>query len=222
MTGLDDLDRNRNGRWPAAPTGAEFGEAELESVSRPAQRRADLERQIGEVDFWDRLGVTVLHGRSGRKGPWPKAWPSLSAEDACAQARSAASKRPVNLAVRLGLTTHGLFLAHLDFDGKCSCGCDLSDHEGGTDSCRSRRKKHPPFSCPAFSGVPPEIGLKAAMAILPPNVCVIETGRGFRVLFFSVSEIPETKLPEFGAEVAATCRKHPPGSPRRGRTKIRR
>jgi len=81
---------------------------------------------------------------------------------------------------------------------------DHTDHEFSVGPCRSQtcREKND-CACSAYPGVHPDIGLAKALAVLPADVCIIKTGRGYHVLFFSVCEIPESVLPEFGAEVAA-------------------
>lgn len=44
------------------------------------------------------------------------------------------------------------------------------------------------------------------LPLLPTDVVIIKTGRGFRVLFLSVRPIPESLLPELGADVVVTAR----------------
>lgn len=118
--------------------------------------------------------------------------------------REAVRRGRRNLAVRLGETADGRYLAHLDLDGKCPCGSDRADHEDGHGACRSEQcRKKNDCVCIAYSGIAPDVGLAAARAVLPDDVCVIKTGRGYHMLFFSVRAIADSVLPALGAEVAA-------------------
>jgi Bifunctional DNA primase/polymerase, N-terminal len=169
----------------------------------PVGQQVLREAQLREVDRWARLGVAVVPGIFGRKGPWPDDWPRLSHEDTWRLARSAIQRGPVNLAVRLGETGDGHYLGHLDLDGKCPCGSDLADHESGgrclSDKCRSKNA----CACSEYHGVAPDLARARLLSRLPAGVVDVKTGRGYRLLFLVPAPLIESVLPEFGAEVSA-------------------
>lgn len=143
-----------------------------------------------EVEYWRRMGVAVVAGQHGHKDSWPKGWPRVPHADACAATAASVARGPRNLAIRLGETTKSRYLAHLDFDGKCPCGSDLDDHVDGSGPCVSSRcREANQCSCVAYAGIRPEIGLAMAVRILPDNIGIVRTGRGFHVIIFSVREI---------------------------------
>ena len=161
------------------------------------------DRQVDEVERWAKLGAAVVHGVYGQKGPWPDNWPRLAHRETWDASRQAVKRGPSNLAVRLGETADGHHLAHVDLDGKCPCGSDLADHDDEgrclSEKCRTTNG----CTCLTYQGVAPDVGLAKLLALLPEDVCVIKTGRGYRVLFFTSGPIAESVLPEFGADVAA-------------------
>ena len=166
----------------------------------PAARSTSHNGPREAIEYWSRLGVAVLPGPRGEKGPWPHGWPSLPAREAWELA-SAAAWRPINLAVRLGATDDGTrVLAHLDLDGKCPCGSDLADHEsaeGGLGRCRSAKCQERGCGCERYEGVPPDDGLARLLGRLPEQPLIIRTGRGHRLLFWSAREYRAGTLPEF-------------------------
>lgn len=182
----------------------------MEGIRTPETRHAPAVRPpssacaaLEEIERWRRLGVAVVHGGYGRKGPWPNDWPRLTHHDTWDAATRAATQGSCNLAVRLGESIDGRLLAHIDLDGKCPCGGDHADHDHGSGACRSQKCLAKGCGCAAYAGVPPDDGLAALLALLPADVAVIETGRGYRILFWNAGPIAESVLPEYGAEVAA-------------------
>ncbi len=70
--------------------------------------RHGVDRWQREVERWARLGVAVVHGTYGRKGPWPDDWPRLAHQETWNVARQATKRGRSNLAVRLGETVDGI------------------------------------------------------------------------------------------------------------------
>lgn len=164
---------------------------------------------LNEIDYWSRLGVPVLPGVAGEKGAWPKGWPTIPAEETWKRARAVAM-RPMNLAVRLGATADGTrFLAHIDLDGKCPCGGDLSDHQthgGRLGACRGERCMRRGCACELYAGVAPKQALARLLELLPDTPLLIKTRRGYHAYFWSPREYAASVLPQLGADVAATSR----------------
>lgn len=161
---------------------------------------------LDEIEYWSRLGVPVLPGALGQKGAWPKGWPDVPAAETWALSRLSAA-RPSNLAVRLGPTADGSrVLAHIDLDGKCPCGGDLTDHETGDGrlgACHGLKCQQRGCECQHYAGVAPDEALARLKALLPELPLLIKTRRGYRAYFWSPREYPASVLPQFGADVAA-------------------
>ena len=105
-----------------------------------------------------------------------------------------------NLLVRTGATVDGnRFLTGIDLDGRCSCGHDRGDHPGDG-GCR-RVHDDGPCTCARYAGVPPDVALERLLAILPYDVAVVRTARGYHITFFTALSVPPGKLPEYGAEI---------------------
>lgn len=163
---------------------------------------------LDEIEYWARLGVPVLPGALGQKGAWPKGWPEIPAEETWARSRASAA-RPINLAVRLGPTRDGSrVLAHIDLDGKCPCGGDLTDHEAGDGrlgACHGKKCQQRGCVCQHYAGVAPDEALVRLKALLPELPLLVKTRRGYHAYFWSPCEYSASVLPDFGADVAANC-----------------
>jgi hypothetical protein len=155
---------------------------------------------LDEIQRWRRLGVAVLPGPVGQKGPREPDWPTLPHAETWRIALDVATE-PTNLCVRTGLTADGTrCLAAIDLDGKCPCDHDQARHDSDVGRCRHVDREGP-CVCDTYRGVPPELALAALRVQLPPGIAISQTARGFHVIFWVVKPIADGVLPAYSADV---------------------
>lgn len=172
------------------------------------QRPESIDSIQSEITRWERLGVAVLPGPRGKKGPRQAGWPTIPHQECWRLSRAAAALGPTNLIVRTGLTADGTRrLGAIDLDGKCPCGHDREDHDAA--GCG-----HEPdldgvaCDCSKYRGVAPEIALARLLAILPAAVGVTRTARGFHIIFWVECPVPDGVLAEYSADLFGGLNPH--------------
>lgn len=151
-----------------------------------------------EIARWQGLGVAVLPGPRGQKGPRQKDWPSIPHAEAWRLSRVVAVSE-TNLCVRTGATEDGLHhLAAIDLDGKCLCGHDHAVHADGAGTCSPSVGL---CICSSYEGTSPDAALEQLLSILPPDVAISKTNRGYHLLFWAQRPLPNGKIAHLSADL---------------------
>ena len=163
-----------------------------------------------EIDRWERLGVAVLPGPWGRKGPRIEGWPSIPPAKCWELSRAEVTRRRINIVARTGVTASGdRYLAAIDLDGKCPCGHDRTDHTQNQVECTaSAVRSEPRCGCEKYRGVAPEAALAGLLKVLPPDVAITRTARGFHLIFWAKNPVPDAKLADYSADLFGGLRPH--------------
>lgn len=158
---------------------------------------------IKEIQRWQRLGVAVLPGPRGKKGPRESGWTTLAHEECWRLAREAAAQGRPNLVIRTGATSDGhRHLAAIDLDGKCPCGHNRSDHAENVAGClHVPRDGEERCGCQQYRGVAPDEALERLLAVLPAEVPIARSARGYHLIFWAARPLRNGVLPQLSADV---------------------